>query len=72
VVKRVSGDFAVMEVGSVYDGLHLDELKVGGVGLPHFAGDMLAPSIRAGTADVLPGVVFFPVAFDEGLLEMFV
>jgi len=48
VVERVSGDFAVMEVGSVYDGSRLDELKVGGVGLPHFAGDMLAPLHQSG------------------------
>ena len=72
MVERVSGDFAVMEVGSVDDGSRLEELRVGGVGLLHIAGGMLAPSIRAGTADVLPGFIFFPVAIDEGLLEMFV
>jgi len=44
----VSGDFAVMEVGSVYDGSHLNKLKVGGVRLPHFAGDMLAPLHQSG------------------------
>ena len=64
-----------MEVGSVYDGSRLEELRIGGVGLLHFAGGMLAPCIRAGAADALtccPGFVFFPVAVDEGLLEMFV
>jgi len=59
-----------MEVGSVYDGSRLEELSIGGVGLLHFAGGMLAPS-RAGAADVLPGFVFFPMAVDEGLLKMF-
>ena len=38
----------------------------------HFAGGMLVPSIiRAGTAGVFPGFVFFPMAIDEGLLETF-
>ena len=72
VVERASGDFAVMEVGSMYDGSRLEELRVGGVGLLHFVGGMLAPSIRAGAADadVLPRFVFIPVDVDEGLLEM--
>ena len=64
VVKRVCGDFAVMEVRSVYGGSHLEEMRVGGVRLLHFAGGMLASSVRAGAADMLPGFVFFPVAVD--------
>lgn len=59
----------MMEVGSVYSGsmaraLKLEELRVGGVGLLHFASSMLAPSIRARAADVFPGFIFFPVAVD--------
>jgi len=72
VVERVSEEFAVTEVGSVYDGSRLEELRVGGVGLLRFAGGMLARSIRAGATDMLPNFVFFPVAVDEGLLEMLV
>ena len=55
VAEQVSRDFAMMEVGSVHDGSHLEELRVRGVRLLHFAGGMLIPSIRAGAADVLPG-----------------
>jgi len=72
VVEQVSEAFAVMEVGSVYDGLRLEELRVGGVRLLCFAGSMLACSIRVGATDMLPNFVFFPVAIDEGLLEMLV
>ena len=62
----------MMKVGSVYDGSCLEELRVGGVGLLHFAVSMLACSSRAGAANMLPNFVFFPVAVDEGLLEMLV
>ena len=53
VAERVSRDFAITEVGSLYDCSRIEELRVGGVRL-HFVGGMLTPSIRAGAADVLP------------------
>jgi len=56
VAERVSGDFSITEVGSVYDRSCIEELRVGGVRLLHFAGSMLTPSIRVAAADVLPGL----------------
>ena len=43
LVKQVSGDFAMMEVRSVYDGSHLEELRARGVGLLDYSSSLFPP-----------------------------